>query len=162
MSTSLRLKPASASRLSHTVVSTDVLARSDSDPCSCASYSPRCVEEVFCVVRVVRGRYSFAWSAPANPITAGASTATSEAILPSASTSIADGVPLASKARPVENCWSNTIAELNPISLLASAALDQLRTLRLSPQRSLSLLLSNPPNTCWKAAGPTRTSPLNG
>jgi hypothetical protein len=43
-------------------------------------------------------------SYPASASTAWAPTPISEATLPSASTSTADGVPVAPKARPVENC----------------------------------------------------------
>src|ERR671920_1058049 len=65
--------------------------------------------------------YDSARFAPARPRTAGAPTATSEAILPSASTSTADGVPEAPKARPAANCWSSTTLEESSISLLASS-----------------------------------------
>src|SRR5215217_5389524 len=54
-------------------------------------------------------------------MTAGAPTATSEATLPSASTSTAEGVPEAPKARPTANCWSNSTGEVRPISLFASS-----------------------------------------
>ena len=44
--------------------------------------------------------------------TAGPPSATSEAILPSSSTSIAEGVPEAPNERPTEKCWSSTTGEL--------------------------------------------------
>src|SRR5215207_4562602 len=59
--------------------------------------------------------------APASSRTAGAPTAISEATLPCASTSTADGVPLAPKARPTANCWSKSTGEARPISLFASS-----------------------------------------
>jgi hypothetical protein len=55
-------------------------------------------EGVFSEVRDVRGRYGSAGLAPAIPSTAGAPTPTSEAILPAATTSTAEGVPLTPKA----------------------------------------------------------------
>src|SRR5215217_662749 len=59
--------------------------------------------------------------APASSSTAGAPTTTPEATLLSASTSTADGVPPAPNARPTTNCWSSTMGEFKPISLLASS-----------------------------------------
>jgi hypothetical protein len=59
--------------------------------------------------------------APAISRTAGAPTAILEATLPSASTSTADGVPLAPKARPTAKFWSRTTVELSSCSLLASS-----------------------------------------
>src|SRR5215210_6699049 len=59
--------------------------------------------------------------APASSRTAGDPTAISEATLPCASTSTADGVPLAPKARPTAKFWSRTTVELRPCSLFASS-----------------------------------------
>src|SRR5215203_2432888 len=92
--------------------------------------------------------------APASSRTAGAPTAISEATLPCASTSTADGVPLAPKARPVAKFWSTTTVELRPCSLFASSVpAETTRTLGASSGGFCSHSLRSE-SICWQKPHP--------
>src|SRR5215207_6933302 len=92
--------------------------------------------------------------APASSRTAGDPTAISEATLPCASTSTADGVPLAPKARPTAKFWSRTTVELRPCSLLASSVpAETTRSLGASSGEFCSHSLRSE-SICWQKPHP--------
>ncbi len=98
--------------------------------------------------------YGSARLAPASLRTAGAPTASSEATVPSESTSIAEGVLIASKARPAAKFWFKAAGELVRMWLLASSAPAETKGALGHPSAG------SPPNSfrsgiiCWQKPHP--------